>query len=181
MLALMAFVSNKGQAIEFKGDHCVAWKTQKIQFMFIDDQPVGKSCEVSVEVVATEDKNYLIRVEVPIMSFNSGEKSRDEDVFDILRGRYQPNILVETTAMSKQDLVKAIKGKQKKVIGIIQIGNKSFPVEIKMVGPLKGVISAKFSDFDIEPPKVLGGIIASVEDKLELHFKFNLKKIENLK
>lgn len=176
---LIFLLSSQAYSIEFPSDHCVAWKTLKTQFMFKRVEAVGVSCEISAEIVSIKNGVYVARVEVPIKSFDSGNPSRDEDVFEILKGSFQPNIVVETIEMSRKDLESVFAGNQSKVIGIIQVASKSYPVEIQLTGALKGVIITKFSDFEIAPPSVLGGLIAKVDDSLELHFRLNRKKVDN--
>ena len=123
-----------------KASNCVYWKVQKSQFFFMDEDVTGKSCEVSLGLVRTSKNTISVGVEVPIVSFDSGIEARDEDVFSILGGNLQPNIAVETSQMSKEDLRKTVAGSQKSIIGVLQLAGKGYPVEIVLEKRVGGIL-----------------------------------------
>lgn len=60
--------------------------------------------------------------------------------------------------------------------GIIEVAGKKFriifPVQLtkkKESLLLEGVISAKFSNFELEVPSVMGGVVSKPSDQLKLH------------
>lgn len=121
-----------------------------------------------------------VKVEVPIKSFSSGEPDRDLAVFDLLGGKEQPNIVVETDLVDASKLKELFDGRRSSIGGIIQIANRSFPVTIELKNGPIGKISTTFSQLDLTPPSQLWGVFFRVDDKLELSFVFNEKLIENL-
>lgn len=167
-------------ASSFTGDHCVSWETQVTSFLFLDSNVRGESCEVSVEIEENEEGAYVIRAEVPIKSFESGDRGRNNEVFEYLKGKWQPNILIESIAVSKRDLKLAILGRQKFLVSMITVANKTFPLELSITNKLEGMVQTSFTALGLDPPQKLWGVIASSKNSLLLKFKFSLKKIENL-
>ena len=139
----------------------------------MDEDVTGKSCEVSLGLVRTSKNTISVRVEVPIVSFDSGIEARDEDVFSILGGNLQPNIAVETSQMSKEDLRKTVAGSQKSIIGVLQLAGKGYPVEIVFRKKGRGYIKTAFTNLGMEPPSVFLGMLADVGDEIKLEFEFN--------
>lgn len=81
-----------GETVFQKEDHCLAYQTVKSMFFFVDVEVVGKSCEVTSQVIFSEDhQQFQVVIEVPIRSLDSDNSSRDEHVFEILNAENYSN------------------------------------------------------------------------------------------
>jgi hypothetical protein len=76
------------------------------------------------------------------------------------------------------ELAKLVKGEIKTIDGTLKIGGKEFPVQFEALGVegsrLVGVLKTTFTRFEIDPPAVVGGVVAQVRDKLELWFQLGI-------
>lgn len=184
---LSAFIlssSMYAQDIPFPLDKaCVAWKTKKTMFVFKRETPIGINCNIDVSFKADETgKAYVIILTAPIKNFDSGDEHRDKDVFEILGGPKQADILVTTAPYSKEDWRVMLDG-----IGILDFNMKlagetfTFNMPIEMNNDLmSGNMRANFSDFNIKAPKVAFGLIADVSENLDLAFSIPKSEIKGL-
>lgn len=161
---------------------CIAWKTNKTMFLFKRQSPVGINCKVDISITPDETgKTYSISLEAPIKSFDSGDEHRDKDVFEILGGQKQANILVSTSAYSKKDWLDIFDGGQ--ADAIMQLGGNKFNLTIPFEtnnDVLTGVMKTKFSDFNIKAPKVVFGLVANVSENLDLAFSIPKTEIKGI-
>ena len=153
-------------------------------FLFSSSEPIGMSTKLTAKLEAIADQRVL-SLSVPVASFDSGEKDRDADIVKILKADKHPNIEFKTPPMSILDLEDVINGNVSSLKGDLSIGGQKFPVQLLIMGSGPGPkahliarLEAKFSTFNIEPPSVAGGLVASVDDLLWLHGKLFLSDIE---
>ncbi len=159
------------------GEHCVAYKAAQKQFFIKNTPVVGKSCEISSQVIPEPGAKYVFEIRIPIHTFRSGDTKRDEEVARILKSQNQSELIFKSQAMTLPEW-KALA--EKSVIdfkGELTIGDKSFPITTQARKitqgddfEFDGVIKTKLSSFEIEPPKMVGGVVATVKDEIELHF-----------
>jgi hypothetical protein len=160
-----------------EGSHCVAYRAEKVTFLFKKDEVIGKNCDISAQVLPEVGGLYHIEVNVPVRSFNSGDADRDKDVVKILKMEERPEITFRTKAMNADEWRELFKKENFDLDGEIYIGSKSFPLKMAAhytakedSAEVNGIIHLKFEDLDIRPPRVGAGLIAKAKPELELHF-----------
>lgn len=164
--------------------HCVAYKAKKRMALIRTVDVVGKNCDISAQLIPTLEGGYYLELEAPILSFESGEKERDQDVFKLLKGEKQPNLIFTTQPRSKAEWTEQLKKENFTVKGELQIGLTKHPVEIniqtkRVEGQLEldGLLATRFSAFALKPPKLFFGLGATVKQDLELHFHLRVNRI----
>ncbi|MAZ48575.1 MAG: hypothetical protein CME65_08425 [Halobacteriovoraceae bacterium] len=157
----------------------VSWKTSKTMFLFSDQTPIGINNSVRVETGYGEAR--FIKLIIPIASFSSGEAERDQEVQKILKADIQPNIIFQTELMKQAEYERLLSGDVREITGNLNIANESHPVTVKLAltnNFLVGTVDSKFTTFGITPPKVAGGLVAKVHDKLELVGRIDLEDLK---
>lgn len=160
-----------------EGSHCVAYKAEKVTFLFRKDAVIGKNCDISAQVLPEVGGLYHIEVNIPVRSFNSGDPDRDKDVTKILKGEERPEITFRSRGFSS-DGWRELFAKEKFMLdGHLYIGNKSFPLKMDAHyseksdnAEVNGTVRLKFKDLDIKPPSVGAGLVTKAKPDLELHF-----------
>lgn len=162
---------------------CVAWKTRKTMFLVKQVEPVGMNCEIIQKIESAEGKYSLI-VEIPIAKFDSGEPSRDKEVLNILGAKQNPNLKYKSAALDAEVLAR-MKSEPVAIDGFLEVDGRPYPVQFMVKATALGTDTifegqsiGKFSDFKIGRIKVALGLIASVDDYLELHFHLLSSKID---
>ncbi len=160
-----------------EGAHCVAYKAEKVSFLFKTDFVVGKNCDISAQVLPEVGGLYHIEVNIPVRSFNSGDADRDKDVVKILKIEERPEITFRSKALSAEQWRELFAKENFDLDGELYIGSKSFPLKMKAhytdktdSAEVNGIVTLKFQDLDIRPPRVGAGLVAKAKPDLELHF-----------
>ena len=121
----------------------------------------------------------MIKANIPILSFNSNSKGRDEFVRKYLKEQINPTIDFINVELANDELNDFIKQNDKSrnlvLNGKLTIGNDSFPFRFtlqKKSSGLTGLMVTFFSYLNLKPP-VAGpfGAVARVKDYLELHLQ----------
>ncbi len=177
LYAGLAPALSAGLALFDEGSHCVAYKAEKVMFLFKKDVVVGKNCDISAQVLPEVGGLYHIEVNVPVRSFNSGDADRDKDVIKILKMDERPELTFRTKALSADEWRDLFAKENFDLDGEIYIGSKSFPLKMQAhytnkedSAEVTGIIHLKFEDLDIRPPRVGAGLVAKAKPELELHF-----------
>lgn len=183
MIWLFSFITLASASLLHTGDHCVAYKAEKKMFLIRNVTVIGKNCDVSAQVIPQVDGRFAIEMSVPTNNFRSGEPERDKDVAKTLKADVESNIIFRSNPMTADEWKEKIKGGEFPLKGELEIGNEMFPVEAQVqIAKVEsnfeadGVIKTKFKDFKIDPPKLVGGIMANVKQDLELHFHIQGQK-----
>ena len=167
-------------------DHCLAYKTEETFLLFIDSDVVGKTCEISARL-ESEGVNTRYVVSFPISSLDSGVEMRDEDVIEILSVESHPIIRFVSDFVTGEQVVKALVKGSTTLSGVLEVGGKPY----KMLFPLKisehsgvwlvtGKLVTSFSEFGLELPEVLWGVVGKVLDHFELLVNLRLDRIHGL-
>lgn len=172
------------QAQEFPvGAHCVAWRTQKTMFLVSKETPVGINCKIQTSL-KEEGGQKVLEVSIPIQGFDSKSADRDADVFTLLKGSQQPDLRFRSELLSNERLLSLAK-EGGVVQGQLTIGGKANPVAFTIrtasageTMVFHGAFQGTFSQFEIDPPRVGGGLVAKVDDKLELLFQFQKSELK---
>lgn len=159
------------------GAHCVAYRAEKVAFFIAKSDVVGKNCEVSAQVLPEVGGLYHIEVNVPVRGFNSGDSERDQDVAKVLKVEERPELTFRTKARTAAQWKELFAKKEFDLEGELTIGAKSFPIVVQSsyiskpeAAEIDGVAHVAFKDFDLVPPRVVGGVVAKTKPGLELHF-----------
>jgi hypothetical protein len=164
-------------------EHCVAWKTSKRMFLVSNSSPIGKNCGIETEALKIKS-DFQLKGIVPVGKFDSGEPSRDSEVEIMLGGELHPNIIIESEPLSLGKLKQLLKEEQL-VNGFLTVKGKKNPISIKIKALQTdkeiiyfGSMKTSFSSLGVEPISVVGGVVAKVQDELELLFQFQKSKIK---
>ena len=169
-----------------QGDHCLAYQTEETILLVFDLVVVGKTCEISARV-KREGENTRFVVSFPIRSLDSGIGMRDEDVSEILSVESQPEILFVSDFFTWKQIKSALTNGTTKLAGVLEVAGKSY----KVLFPLKlskesgewlvtGKLVTSFTEFGLELPSVLGGVVADTRDYLELLVHLRFKMVQGL-
>lgn len=169
------------------GKQCVAWRTSKTLALISQHEVVGVSCQVAVVAQKTAEGKFQATVSVPVASFNSQERERDQEVQKILKASIQPQLLFTTQALALKQWEAMLAQGQGTVRGNLAVAGRSFPltapVKIRKTGArveVYGTIRTRFTALGVQPPEVgPGGAIAKVPDYLELHFNLVSDQVQN--
>ena len=169
------------QEIFKKGDHCLAYQTKETIFMFINSDVIGKTCEISSKV-EIEEGNTKFVLSFPISSLDSGVGMRDDDVTEMLSNESTNDIRFISNNITIEQVKSALIKGNTKLEGILEVAGNSynvlFPLNLsKSSGKwlVKGKLITSLSEFGLELPSVLGGVVADTHDYLELHVHLNFK------
>ena len=170
------------------GDHCVAYRTVKDVFFAIDTEIIGRNCEVTASLVASEGgAGPRIVVEVPIKGFRSGSFLRDRSVRDLLKAKTQPSLHFASDPIDVEAVRTDFASGRFHVSGALTIGGKDFPVQfpLEIVEhedriAVRGRLPTTFAAFEVEVPTVAGGLIARPHEDLELVVHLDLGRVEGL-
>ena len=169
-----------------QGEHCLAYKTEETILLFIDSDVLGKTCEITARL-ESEGEHTRYVVSFPIRSLDSGVDMRDEDVIEILSVESHPIIRFVSDFVTGEQVVEALIQGTTTLSGILEVGGKPY----KLLFPLKlsehsgvwlvtGKLVTSFSEFGLELPAVLGGVVADTRDYLELLVHLRLDRIHGL-
>ncbi len=169
-----------------QGEHCLAYKAEETILLFVDSDVVGKTCEISARL-ESEGENTRYVVSFPIRSLDSGVDMRDEDVIEILSVESHPIIRFVSDFVTGEQVVEALIQGTTTLSGVLEVGGNPY----KMLFPLKlsehsgvwlvtGKLVTSFSEFGLELPSVLGGVVADTRDYLELMVPLRLDRVHEL-
>ena len=167
-------------------DHCLAYKTEETILLFVNSDVVGKTCEISARL-ESEGEHTRYVVSFPIRSLDSGVDMRDKDVIEILSAESHPIIRFVSDFVTGEQVVEALVQGTTTLSGILEVGGKPY----KVLFPLKlsehsgvwlvtGKLVTSFSEFGLELPAVLGGVVANTHDYLELLVHIRLDRVHGL-
>jgi hypothetical protein len=167
------------------GQNCVAYRVKKTSLVFFTGSPIiGKNCDISAQLLPAVGGGMQVEVSVPVASFDSGDKARDDDVKKILNEAEQSNILFHSEVMSEKEWRALLQKDILTLRGELLIGGKPYkvdlPLEFKKASrglEADGLVKLSFGQLGMEPPKVGGGVIAKADSELELHFHLQTEKI----
>ena len=169
-----------------QGEHCLAYKAEETILLFVDSDVVGKTCEISARL-ESEGENTRYVVSFPIRSLDSGVDMRDEDVIEILSVESHPIIRFVSDFVTGEQVVEALVQGTTTLSGVLEVGGKPY----KVLFPLKlsehsgvwlvtGKLVTSFSEFGLELPAVLGGVVADTRAYLELLVHLRLDRVHGL-
>ncbi len=149
---------------------CVGYRAKKTMFLVKKVEIEGRSCTVDLHVDANQAK-----ISFDIKSLVSGDSGRDQDVADRLGFAEIPKIEVSVPSINRDDWRKLREGEPKalSVSAEMKLRGKSFPIQPSVQWnpesrKFLGEVNGQYKDFDLEVPKVVGGIVAKADPVLTL-------------
>lgn len=166
------------------GEHCVAYQVEEVKFFVSSKKVVGKNCDIAAQVLPEVGGNYHIEINIPIRSFSSGDSDRDKAVLNILKADKRPEITFVTDGQSPEEWRELFSKGKFDLAGKLRVGDHIEDIRVPVnysandqVAEVEGVVGLRFKDLDIKPPKVGGGVVAKVNPRLELAFRFKSDRI----
>ena len=162
-------------------DHCLAYRTEKTMFFFVDVEVVGKTCEIKSRV-EKEGEQVQFEVSFPIRSLDSGNGFRDGDVAEILSIETHPDLRFVSTSLTLEQVRKVLKQGATELPGVLEFAGQPhpvrFPIELSRQSGawvVTGKLVTSFTGLGLELPTVAGGVVADARDVLELlvHLRFD--------
>ncbi|MBQ32557.1 MAG: hypothetical protein CL923_08400 [Deltaproteobacteria bacterium] len=162
-------------------DHCLAYRTEKTMFFFVDVEVVGKTCEIKSRV-EKEGEQVQFEVSFPIRSLDSGNGFRDGDVAEILSVETHPDLRFVSTSLTLEQVRKVLKQGATELPGVLEFAGQPhpvrFPIELSRQSGawvVTGKLVTSFTGLGLELPTVAGGVVADARDVLELlvHLRFD--------
>ena len=187
LLLAATVAAEEGEEVFEPGDHCVAYRTIKGMWFGSEVEVVGRSCEVSAKLVATEDAGSHVVVSVPIESLRSGNILRNGSVADLLGVKVQPDLRFTSDPIDVAALRDDIARGSFVLPGTLHLGEKPYPVDFPLTivehdgrRIVEGRLETTFAAFDVEVPTVLGGLIAKPHEELELIVHLDVAQVDGL-
>jgi hypothetical protein len=149
-----------------EGGH-VEYKTVVRTFGFLPDEIRGISREIGGKFEYRDGK-VEGSLEIPVLSFRSGNSSRDREVAKILKYKEYPKIRVRVLEVKKEDVDGVLKGEVNRAKVRVEIFAAGRAKAYETLAQFNKVGEDKmFTDFGIEPPS-LAVFIKRAPDELEL-------------
>ncbi len=162
-------------------DHCVAWRTRKVMFVLSTVYPVGKNCKISSKLVSNKG-SWVFHLSLSHENFDSDEEDRDEEVSKLLGGNRWRSLEFQSEAISQAQINELNQGRKIIINGVMKIAGKEYQVRAL---PLKfdgtkfyGKYETNYTQFELKPPTIAGGLVAKVSNYLALHYQFQLSQID---
>ncbi len=169
------------------GDHGLAYITEKKMFMLTTLSVTGKSYDVSSRIEFNLQRDqFKVHISLPVESLDSGMYERDKSVQDFLQIEEHQNIAF-TSDWMPYDSLNFDKHLSKKVSGLLCFSGKQYSVEFPLhfvrqenFTRITGVLESTFTRFDMACPRVVGGLVADVKDRLDIIVNLRSDKIDGL-
>ena len=181
-LAASAFSSKGTWVIDAQSRLTIQGSTNVNDFTCEIAYSTGKDTLQYIENNSTQDLRFTrSRMSIPIRSFDCGSKPISKDFWKTLKSESHPNM--ELNFISLGNLDRKDKSNIKGVVEITLAGITTryaicYQVSLKDNGDilLKGMRSVSFSDFQLDPPEKLKGLI-KVKEVLNVEFNLLLKEV----
>ncbi len=170
------------------GEHCVAYRTVKDMWFFVDTPIVGKSCEVTAALEeGSAGRGAQLSVAVPIESLDSGNFMRDHAVADLLGVETQPDLRFFAGPLDAEALRPGVAQRHFVLEGVLAFGGRDFAVTmpidlVRREGRLQaqGRLATTFEAFGVEVPTVAAGLVARPHEEVEILFQLDLDRVAGL-
>ncbi|SMF47683.1 YceI family protein [Pseudobacteriovorax antillogorgiicola] len=157
----------------------VSWGAKKTMFLFNDKTAIGMNKNINAKLDKSNG-TIKLKMSIPLDKFDSGEPDRDAEVVKMLKGDVSKNLMYESETFSPEKFEQLRNGQTDQISGKLKIGNKWFDVvfAVKIANnKLSGQVETKLTEFGIEPPSMVGGIMVSVKDYIALKVNLDLSTL----
>ncbi len=169
------------------GESCVAWQAQKRMYMIRKVNPVGMNCKLQIEMNSVDKKTYRFLLKAAIKDFNSGEAERDEAVFNLLKGKKQPRILITTEPMDSQAWHNFLNNPKQDMQVKLSVAEQTTLIHAHVFVDssaegyvIRGQVPISLKSLGLTAPEVGYGVITKVSDNMELHFQIQSNQIKDI-
>ena len=165
------------------GEHCVAYRVGKRMFLVNSLTVTGKNCDIkaSIEMVGTD---IALKVAIPVGSFVSGEPERDSHTAEILGAPDYTEVIFLSSPIGFGNWSRAVHDGKMDVTGNLQLRGKEYPLATTLhfmqSGSgfvVTGSLETRFSDLGLNAPSVAGGLVARVNDTIQLHYQIQSDRL----
>ncbi|WP_072680925.1 YceI family protein [Arcobacter sp. LA11] len=170
ILILMVLVSSafaKESYVIDNNNSNAYFKSQADMLLFIDDEIIGVNYNLRGKL-DTEEGIVKGKIFIDSSSFDSDNETRNSHISEILNYQNFNNIIITIQEEVKIDNKLFLKGN----LFVNGVDKKvTIPVKKKQENNniiYTGKIIVKYSDFNIEPPTVAGGVIKKAKDEIEI-------------
>ncbi len=168
-------------------DHGLAYITEKKMFMLTTLSVTGKSYDIHSTIEFNESSDqFKVHVSVPVESLDSGMIERDKSVQDFLQIADHPKITF-TSDWLAYDSLNFDTHLSKNISGLLCFAGKQFQVDFPLhfirhenFTHITGVLESTFTKLDMACPRVVGGLVADVKDRLDIIVNLRSDKIDGL-
>ena len=169
-------------------EHCVAYKAGKTMFYFVDITVVGKGCQVLSELKLSDDGEMVQTiVSLAVKSIDSENGNRDDHVLELLKEESFPNLIFTSEMSNIKNIKGAIEKGKMVLIGKLKVAENEFDVKFPLTWVksgngylVTGALQTSFINLGLKAPKVgPGGMVADVDDGLEILIHLQSEKIKN--
>ncbi len=184
---MIGFALQNNDSLFQDHDHGLAYIVEKKMFMLTTLSVTGKSSEIDSSVVFNSNKDqFKVHISLPVESLDSGLEDRDKSVQDFLKFKEHPNITF-TSDWLAYDSLNFETEMDKTVPGLLCFGGDQFHVHFPLrftrhesYTQISGILAYTFTKFDMACPRVAGGLVADVKDRLDIVVNLRSDKIEGL-
>lgn len=158
--------------------HCVAYQAQKKMFLGLSNNDVvGSNCDIAAQVLPEVGGLYRVEVNVPIKGLQSGNSSWDAEVVKLLKADVRSELTFRSQAMGVSEWHQLLTKAKFELPGELLVGEKTYPLKFDITyheddksAEVSGSANARFEDFGLKPPTVVGGVVAQSSSNLKLLF-----------
>ena len=163
---------------------CVAYRTEKTMFFLFDVGVTGWNCSVDTQVFKDSNRElWWLEISIPVEGFDSGSGLRDEHVAEILGGRERKALILRSSPVPSKWYQAILEGEARTMAGELIFHDHSQQVRVLVwrekdnaIMRIHTRLTATFSGLGLHVPSVgPGGMIADLEDQLELLGRFDAK------
>lgn len=169
MLMVFILSSFRGEAQEAKEGirFCAEYVAQKTMGFIADSEVVGKSCSGTYWLKKVSGGKFTISAVVPVASFESGSRKRDSDIEKLLTSPSSKGLLQFESQELDGNFLVQLKAGRAQLSGMLTLKDASrdvrFDVQLQTEKKqIQATAKASLPDYNLEPPRVLGGFIAKV-------------------
>lgn len=169
MLMVFILSSFRGEAQEAKEGirFCAEYVAQKTMGFIADSEVVGKSCSGTYWLKKVSGGKFTISAVVPVASFESGSRKRDSDIEKLLTSPSSKGLLQFESQELDSHFLEQLKAGKTQLPGTLTLKDTSrdvrFDVQLQTDKKrIQATTNASLRDYNLEPPRVLGGFIAKV-------------------
>ena len=171
------------------GDHCVSYVSYKKVFILNDTKIIGKNCSAQASLSSKKLTHYQVKVNIPIIMFDSDNPNRDKNVAMLLNISKKPNMVFTSKPISSQFLKTILKQENKyfDIEGTIATAMGDIPVSSKVSVSFQGgnyvfygKIRSTYEAFKIIIPSFgPSRFLMHAEEFFDIYFQFQSTKIDN--
>ncbi|MBV2168156.1 MAG: YceI family protein [Bdellovibrio sp.] len=163
---------------------CSEYVAQKTMGFISDSEVVGKSCSGTFWIKKISGGKFVVSAVIPVGSFDSGIHKRDVDIERLFTSSSSKGLLRFDSKELDATFLEQLKSGSAELPGVLTLKDVSRNVrfEVQLDSENKRILATletKLTDFDLEPPRVLGGFIAKVHPDFKIRVNVDAKVLSD--